>query len=158
MAGPLAFGIRQRLNFMDDTTMNQACSDCLAVSCYLESHVMVSAAAGWENGRRLWSVRHDGEQGIHHLETEGELPLAFTAIRDVLFGKQQAQGARPRVDYIFDIPIALAASITGFHYIRGTTAGYPDLEPLELAALPSFPAEPWLQTSREESWFTKYFG
>jgi len=43
------------LDFMDDAIMNRACVDCSAVSCYLESHVMVSAAAGWEKGRRVWS-------------------------------------------------------------------------------------------------------
>jgi hypothetical protein len=129
----------------------------LGVSCFLETHVMVSAAAGWENGRRIWSVLHESDHGIDHLEIEGKPPAAFAAIRDGLAAKQKTQGGRPRVDYIFDIPINLAAAITGFHYERGTAAGYPDLEGLEIAVIPPSPTEPRLQEPRE-SWFSNYFG
>jgi len=148
----------QGLNFMDDAIMNRVCADCFGVSCFLDSRVMVSAAAGWENGRRVWSALHDSEQGIDHLETEGELPPVFMGICDALVAKQKAQGDRPRVDYLFDIPIELAAAITGFHHDRGTTIGYPDFELLELAVQPSLPTEPWLQPPRAQSWFTGYFG
>jgi len=55
--------------------------------------------------------------------------------------KQKAQGNRPRVDYIFDVPIELAAVVAGFHYLRGTSGGYPDLEGLEMAVMPSSPGE-----------------
>src|SRR5687768_11701336 len=146
------------LRFMDDSIMNEACFDCHAVSCYLESHVMVSAAAGWERGRRVWSVLHDSEQDRNHLQAEGELPAAYAAIRETLSAKQKDQGERPRVDYIFDVPIDLAAAVTWFHHDRGTTAGYPGFESLEMAVVPSMPVEWWLQSSRPESWFTRYFG
>ena len=146
---------RHGLCHMDDKIMNKACSDCLAVSCYLETHVMVSGAAGWENGRRIWSVVHDCEQGIDHLEIEGELPAPSHAILDRLTAKQKAAGERPRVDYIFDIPIEVAAAVTGFHFDRGTSAGYPDFEPLEVAVIPQMPAEWWLEPA-PEGWFSKY--
>jgi hypothetical protein len=145
------------LGFMDDANMNRACADCSAVSCYLESHVMVSAAAGWEKGRRIWSVLHDYEEGPNNLESEGELPAAYPAICETLMAKQKAQGNRPRVDYIFDVPIELAAAVAGFHYLRGTSDGYPDLEGLEMAVMPSSPGE-WWSRPRPRSWFTKYFG
>jgi hypothetical protein len=147
---------RHGLNFMNDKIMNEACSDCSAVSCYLESHMMISGASGWEEGRRIWSVTHDCEQGIDHLETEGGLPAAFTAIRDRLMAKQRSEGERPRVDYIYDVPIEIAAALTGFHHVRGTSAGYPDFEPLEVAVIPATPAEWWLEAPPVESWFEKY--
>jgi hypothetical protein len=145
------------LNFMDDGIMNRACADGRGVSCYLESHVMISAAAGWENGRRVWSVLHESEKDIDHLETEGELPEPFAVIREAQFAKQKEQGDRPTIDYIFDVPRNLAAAVTGFHYEGGTLTGYPDLEPLELAVVSSMQTERRLQSPRTESWFSKYF-
>jgi hypothetical protein len=84
------------------------------------------------------------------------LPAAYASIRERLTAKQKAQGERPRVDYIFDIPIEVAAAVTGFHYNRGTSAGYPDLEPLEIAVLPEMAEEWWMQPGPAESWFSRY--
>jgi hypothetical protein len=84
---------------------------------FAEEHVMYSTAAWWQEGREVWSVIHDAQQGIMHLDVRGTPPLPYPAIRESLFAEQaQAGGRDAGVDYIFDIPIDLAYEITGFRY------------------------------------------
>ena len=78
---------------------------------------MVSVATGWKDGRRVWSVTHDAQRDMEHLQTEGELPAAFTSIRDRLRSEQQrAGGSKADVDYIFDVPVELAQLLTGYRH------------------------------------------
>jgi hypothetical protein len=44
------------------------------IACYANETVMQSYACAWANGIQRWSVFHDAEQGIKHLETSGTLP------------------------------------------------------------------------------------
>ncbi len=46
------------------------------VYCFVEDHVMFSRASGWKDGKFLWSVTHDREKGIYHLEIKGDAPLS----------------------------------------------------------------------------------
>jgi hypothetical protein len=49
----------------------------------------------------------------------GELPPQATPIREALLARQHAsEGKQPRVDYLFDAPVELAASICGFRHDR----------------------------------------
>jgi hypothetical protein len=50
------------------------------------------------------------------METSGDLPADFDAIRARLSQKQDAAGRKPQVDYIHDVPIELAKSLTGFRH------------------------------------------
>jgi hypothetical protein len=61
----------------------------------------------------VWSITHDLQRGIGHLEAEGALPDAFGPIRDRLSAKQVGQGD---ADYIFDVPVEVANALTGFRY------------------------------------------
>ncbi len=70
---------------------------------------MVSRLSGWKDGRRLWSVVHDSEEGEHHLEAEGDLPPDFVPIRDAVRSKSDEL---PH----FEIPCQLAARLTGYRY------------------------------------------
>ena len=58
-----------------------------------------------------WSVIHDCQKGKRHLDVQGEPPPEFTAIRDALLSK-----SKPGVDYIFDIPVETAKSVTGYRH------------------------------------------
>ncbi|MDX1951646.1 MAG: hypothetical protein SFY81_05645 [Verrucomicrobiota bacterium] len=87
------------------------------VTLSLEEHVMFSAAIGWKEGRKIWSVTHKGEKGARDLKTEGALPLDFEKIRGEFFREQDAvDQSKEIVDCIFDIPAALVSSMTGFRY------------------------------------------
>jgi len=55
--------------------------------------------------------------GIDHLETKGELPALFSAYPGRQRSKQQAAGGlKAGVDYIFDIPVELAHTLTGYRH------------------------------------------
>jgi hypothetical protein len=45
---------------------------------------MFSKAAVWRAGGEVWSVVHDSEKGVRHLEARGHLPSEFASIRDRL--------------------------------------------------------------------------
>ena len=119
-----------------DSVLEHLTAGCEAVTCFVEEHVMFSSAAGWRNGRRCWSVQHDAQRGIEHLEAEGELPASFNSIRDKFFSKQKEEDIRkagirrplfpPKVvpvgemgcDYIFEIPVEIAREMTGYQHDR----------------------------------------
>lgn len=100
---------------VSDVAMRRlASSGCEIVTCFVEEHVMVSSATGWKDGLLRWSVTHDAQEGLLHLEIEGEPPPEFAAIRDRMFA-EQATGDQD-CDYIFDVPVETARSITGYRY------------------------------------------
>jgi hypothetical protein len=100
-----------------DSFVAQFSSHCEVVTVDLEEHVMVSAATGWRKANKIWSVKHDGQRGVEHLVTEGQLPSAFSGIRENFCHKQQTRGADDAdVDYYFDIPIEVAKAVTGYRH------------------------------------------
>ena len=102
---------------MRDQTLQRLSAGCEVVTGDVEEHVMVSIATGWKEGQRVWSLTHDAQRDMEHLQTEGELPAAFAGIRDRLRSEQQAAGGRKaEVDYIFDLPVELAATLTGYRH------------------------------------------
>ena len=113
---------------MREQILERLSAACEVVTGDVEEHVMVSVATGWKDGRRVWSVTHDAQRDMEHLDTHGELPATFSGIRDGLRSKQQAAGGRKAdVDYIFDVPVELAKTLTGYRHdadIPGT-GGHP---------------------------------
>src|SRR5260370_18685448 len=100
-----------------DSVLERLTSDCEAVTCFVEEHVMVSHATGWKNGQKIWSVIHDAQVALEHLEAEGELPAGYSQIRDRLLSKKEKErGGKADCDYIFDIPVETGKSITGCRY------------------------------------------
>ena len=100
----------------------------LAVGAYLEEHVMVSGAFGASDGRLVWSVQHDPEHGLEHLEVWGEPPAELTEIRASLVEQQKTEH---EVDFLFDAPAELAATVCGFN--PNTFDGKVDLVELKVA-------------------------
>ena len=88
-------------------------SNAELVTCQIEEHAMVSAASEWRNAKELWYVAHDAEDGLTNLDSSGELPTGFADIRDRQERKRQTTRD---VDYVFEVPIELAASIVGFRH------------------------------------------
>jgi hypothetical protein len=87
------------------------------VLCQIEEHVMASSAEVWIGGDRKWWVSHEGEDGPKGLETEGELPQCFASIRQNMEDAQRAEGGEEAgVDYIFEIPLKVAAALVGFEH------------------------------------------
>jgi hypothetical protein len=91
------------------------------VICVVLEHAMISYASFWQGGRNTWQIRHDSSQGGEHLEASGDLPSGFPVLRDDAIDKQRAQQERCKpgewgVDYVFDVPLDTAATITGYRH------------------------------------------
>lgn len=82
------------------------------VACEASTTVMYSAASGSLNGEQIWSVVHDPDAGVDHLDVEGSPPPNFVQIRDRLLSEQAAAGDED-VDYVFNVPQELAAGLVG---------------------------------------------
>jgi hypothetical protein len=91
-----------------------ASSGCELVTCFVEEHVMVSRATGWKDGQLRWSVTHDAQKGLLHLDVQGEPPAEFAAIRDRIVAEQAADDGT--CDYLFDIPVETARSAAGYRH------------------------------------------
>ena len=100
------------------------------VYCFVEEHVMVSAASLWRDGKQVWRVTHDGQESADHLSTDGVAPPAFASIRDKYLAVQAAEREED-VDHIFDIPVELARELTGFRHVQ-EPLGVSDGEPFEV--------------------------
>lgn len=92
-----------------------------SVMCVVLEHAMMSYASFWQYGHHTWQVRHDSSQGREHLEAFGDLPSGFADFRNIAMDKQRAQkeGLNPGgwgVDYVFDVPLDTAATITGYQH------------------------------------------
>lgn len=102
------------------------------VACYANETVMNSYACGWANGIERWSVFHDAQQDIKHLETSGTLPPEYQTIRARLFAEQEADDGG--TDFIFDIPVELFAALGGIRYDHDIPGAGPD--PWEILNVP----------------------
>ena len=113
----LVVAARSGHRLMRDPMVQRLSAGCDVITGDVEEHVMVSVATGWKDGQRVWSVTHDAQRDMEHLQAEGELPAAFTSIRDRLRAEQQeAGGSRADVDHIFDVPVELAQTLTGYRH------------------------------------------
>ncbi|HKV25087.1 MAG TPA: hypothetical protein VJN93_10900 [Candidatus Acidoferrum sp.] len=105
---------------INDRKLKQVSPGGEVVGCFVEEHVMFSSAACWKDGQQVWRVFHNGgDEGAEHLETSGRLPAEFESIRKQQFAKQQeenAAGDELGVDHVFEIPLNLAKSLTGFRH------------------------------------------
>src|SRR5579862_7370539 len=63
----------------DSALHRLSASGCEIVTCFIEEHVMVSKSTGWKDGTMRWSVTHDSEERLWHLDTQGEPPEGFVA-------------------------------------------------------------------------------
>lgn len=89
------------------------------VTCFVEEHVMFSRASRWKDGSKTWSVFHNAQDRCDHLDAQGDPPSEFSSIVADLSAKQHdADANKRRVDFIFDIPVALAHALVGYRYDR----------------------------------------
>src|SRR5262245_54296321 len=72
----------------NDEVFARLSKDASLIACYANETVMNSYACAWSDGVERWSVCHDAQQGVEHLETNGTLPPELQPIRDRLFAEQ----------------------------------------------------------------------
>lgn len=116
------------------------------MACNLCETTMCSSASLWKNGGEIWSVYHFSEEDRPDIETDGDLPPAFTAIEQT-YRTSQAEYDREGsdVDCMIEIPLALAKQITSFVHDEGPD----DFECLEFEPREEKPArKPWWRFGR----------
>lgn len=83
----------------------------------VEEHTMFSTAQGYVDGKEVWSITRDSDKKSEGLEVTGDPPAGFDAILKAAEAKQaEADAEDEGVDYIFDVPSDVVASICGFRY------------------------------------------
>jgi len=83
------------------------------ITCQVEEHAMCSTAAHWIDGAEQWFVVHDSEDGLTSLEVIGNPPASLEPIRARQMALQEGVND---VDYIFDVPLAVAETFVGFRH------------------------------------------
>ena len=86
------------------------------VVVHIEEHTMFSRAELWSAGKNIWRVWHNGDNEVMDLRTTGDLPAAFESLRRQAFSQQDKEAD---IDHVFDIPLDLAAQLTGFRHDEG---------------------------------------
>jgi hypothetical protein len=107
----------------DDRVLARLSRDASLIACYANETVMDSLASGWVDGVEKWAVHHDAQQGIEHLDVEGDPPHHLASIRDRLSTLQKDSDD---VDYIFDIPVELFVSLGGIRYNEDIEGAEPE--------------------------------
>ena len=100
-----------RCDYAHDAPLAMLSRDCEVITCIAEEHVMFSGALAWNDGRLVWSVEHDAEKRLQHLDAHGNLPEIFTVVRKRFSGEQSLKGD---ADYLFDVPVEVRESDHGF--------------------------------------------
>ncbi len=78
---------------------------------------MFGAVHCYTNGHEEWSVWHDSERGIYDLSVRGKAPPQLAPIQARLTIRQDHNGGKNGlVDFIFDVPVELAAELTGYRH------------------------------------------
>ena len=100
-----------------------------AVSCVVLEHANISYASLWQDGRHIWEVRHEWRKDEpNHLVFWGDLPTSFVGIWGAALEKRRTDEAKQTsdpwgpADYVFSVPVAAAAEITGFRHDRAPAA------------------------------------
>jgi hypothetical protein len=106
--------------FVSPERLAQLSVDCHIVACQVHEGIMVSAAFGYERGRCVWELVHNSQQSTRGLSVSGSPPPSFQSIRQRLMEKQEATVSDEgfKVDYIFDIPVEVAAAICKYRHDR----------------------------------------
>jgi hypothetical protein len=114
----LVFIDRHAHEFVSESMLRKLSADCEVVAATVEEHVMFSSAEYWTGGKRVWSVVHDAQVSTEHLIETGSPPASFLPIKERLFAaqKNERDDDEMKVDHIFDAPLELAESLTGFKH------------------------------------------
>lgn len=106
-----------------------------ALVVQVEEHIMSSSVFMYEDGVKTWDVTHESHHDVYHLAVEGTPPPALEGIRADMAAKQDAEGGNEAdVDYLFDVPAILAATICGYRHDEVALASGEEVEYTRLVA------------------------
>ncbi|HEY8574412.1 hypothetical protein [Phenylobacterium sp.] len=104
-------------DFASDARLAQLSAGATLLAGQVEEHVMYSSARLFRDGACVWRIQHDAGCGLAHLDAEGRLPETFAAARDAALRElDEAGGEASEVDFLFDVPVEVAADACGWRY------------------------------------------
>lgn len=87
------------------------------VAAVVHDETSNSLSTEWRDGKLVWSASHDGSEGGDRLEIEGQLPEIFEELKQEAAAAQEESAKEGGgVNFVFDIPLDIAAEITGFRH------------------------------------------
>lgn len=87
------------------------------VAAAVHEDAQSSLATEWRDGKLVWSASHDGAEGGDRLDIEGVLPAVFEELKQEAASAQaESEADGGGVNFVFDIPLDLAAEVTGFRH------------------------------------------
>ncbi|MER9138696.1 hypothetical protein NKI20_20825 [Mesorhizobium sp. M0830] len=90
------------------------------IIAHIEEHMMFARVELWRDGKNIWKVWHGADKNVRDLHTTGDLPSSFEALKRRCFSKQDEEDIKgTEVDFVFDLPLDLAAELTGFRHDEG---------------------------------------
>lgn len=101
-----------------------------AIALSADDRVMISVVRGYERGKAVFAIEHDGgNHGPRHMAKAGALPAQWDAILGRLSRQQDKEDQGPaEVDFLFDAPLDLAKALCGYRHDRAWPKGK---EPVE---------------------------
>ena len=96
------------------TVLGPLSIDAEIIKCVIEEASMVTMASCISNGTEKWTILHDSEQGLTHLEVSGDVPDCYEDIKTRLLAELDAD--EDPCDYLFDVPAEVCKTITGFRH------------------------------------------
>ena len=118
--------------FVSDKHLKQLSAGSIALGCSIEEHVMFAHVTYWENGKKLWSLKHEGDtpEGRNTVVVSGNPPDFFQAVRDEYAAKQPGD---PDVDWYFETVPAVAKRLSGFRHDEANPSLDGSFEELRIA-------------------------
>jgi len=100
---------------IQEPVLTRLSEGCEVLTCTVEERNLYSAATGWKNGRRLWSVCYEGEDQPGVVAAEGDLPVTYVLIHRDYTARSQAEDAGDLLlDPLFEIPIELVRNAVAY--------------------------------------------
>jgi hypothetical protein len=104
-----------------DDEMQRLSAGWTVMACNLCETTMCSTTSLWKDGEEVWGVWHFSNDSVDHLEMGGDLPPEFDVIEKHYRALQaEEKSGDAEVDYMIEIPVALATHITTFVHDQGS--------------------------------------
>jgi hypothetical protein len=86
---------------------------CELLALYIYENMLVSYITFWSNECLQWSILHNCQESVDHLQIEGSPPEIIEKLK---VEKNEAKLIENDVDHYFDIPGEIFSSLTGYTY------------------------------------------
>jgi hypothetical protein len=106
-------------DFFDDARCTALSREFPLLGVHVNETVMYSDARWFDAGELVWKIWHEGSEDPAHLARAGSIPAHAAAIEQDKRAEQKRDDEKnpeDGVDFIFEVPLALAASYCGFKH------------------------------------------